>query len=110
MISFNLGTDLKISGILENTGHGAVLNLLSAGGLFSGSEPNMAVPLNVSGGPLQYRYRFTHIHFHYGMNDDVGSEHLVAGRAFPAEVSIANTQISVIKLTSIFLSLIEPHI
>jgi len=46
----------------------------------------MQTPVNISGGPLSYRYRFHEIHMHYGLNDQFGSEHSVEGYTFPAEV------------------------
>jgi hypothetical protein len=42
--------------------------------------------INVTGGPLSYRYQFQEIHVHYGLRDDGGSEHSINGYAFPAEV------------------------
>lgn len=44
------------------------------------------MPVNLTGGPLSYRYRFHEIHIHYGLHDQFGSEHSVEGYAFPAEV------------------------
>lgn len=43
--------------------------------------------VNLTGGPLSYRYRFQEIHIHYGLHDQFGSEHSVGGYSFPAEVS-----------------------
>lgn len=43
-------------------------------------------PVNISGGPLSYRYQFHEIHLHFGADDRIGSEHTVDGHAFPAEV------------------------
>lgn len=47
----------------------------------------MQTPVNITGGPLSYRYRFHEIHIHYGLHDQFGSEHSVDGYTFPAEVS-----------------------
>ena len=33
------------------------------------------------------RYLLHHLHFHWGSNDHIGSEHQFNGRSFPAEVS-----------------------
>lgn len=44
-------------------------------------------PVNLTGGPLSYRYRFHEIHIHYGLHDQFGSEHSVEGYTFPAEVN-----------------------
>lgn len=46
------------------------------------------IPVNLTGGPLSYRYRFHEIHIHYGLHDQFGSEHSVEGYTFPAEVNI----------------------
>ncbi|KAA0186634.1 carbonic anhydrase alpha, 3-like [Hyalella azteca] len=67
----------KVSCTVENTGHSVVVSLDS-------SKP----PLNVTGGPLSYRYQLTEIHLHYGASDQLGSEHTVSGRAFPAELQL----------------------
>lgn len=45
------------------------------------------IPVNLTGGPLSYRYRFHEIHIHYGLHDQFGSEHSVEGYTFPAEVN-----------------------
>lgn len=47
--------------------------------------------INITGGPLSYRYRFQEIHIHYGLHDQFGSEHSVQGYTFPAEVSKIET-------------------
>lgn len=44
--------------------------------------------INITGGPLSYRYRFEEMHIHYGLHDQYGSEHSVQGYTFPAEVSV----------------------
>lgn len=64
-----------MSGYLENTGHSVVLTL-------DGGK----TPVNVTGGPLSYRYQLTEAHLRYGTVDLLGSEHTINGRAFPAEV------------------------
>ncbi|XP_044578216.1 carbonic anhydrase-related protein B [Cotesia typhae] len=67
-----------IRGILANTGHGVVFSV----------DNGTQHPVNISGGPLSYRYQFHEIHLHYGMSDHLGSEHTVDGYAFPAEIQI----------------------
>ena len=42
---------------------------------------------NVSGGGLSDVYTTVQFHFHYGPNDTVGSEHIVDGEHYAAEVS-----------------------
>ncbi|KAK8397595.1 hypothetical protein O3P69_004402 [Scylla paramamosain] len=67
----------KVSGYLENTGHSVVLTL-------DGGK----TPVNVTGGPLSYRYQLTEAHLRYGIVDLLGSEHTINGRAFPAELQL----------------------
>lgn len=64
-----------MSGILLNTGHDIVLKL------------NDTPKVNISGGPLSYQYTLSEVHIHYGNHDEHGSEHTIAGKHFPAEVS-----------------------
>lgn len=59
----------------------------NGGGMGGGSGGLPKTLVNITGGPLSYRYQFHEIHIHYGMRDDAGSEHTVDGYAFPAEVS-----------------------
>lgn len=54
----------------------------------SQSYDDSRVAINITGGPLSYRYRFEEMHIHYGLHDQYGSEHSVQGYTFPAEVSI----------------------
>ena len=57
------------------------------GGGSGGSSGSPKTLVNITGGPLSYRYQFHEIHIHYGLRDDGGSEHFVDGYAFPAEVA-----------------------
>lgn len=66
---------LQVNGVLENTGHSVVFTL------DAGKEP-----INVTGGPLSYKYQLTEAQLHYGLDDLQGSEHTINGKAFPAEV------------------------
>lgn len=43
--------------------------------------------VNISGGPLAYRYQFEEIYIHYGTENSRGSEHFIQGYSFPGEVS-----------------------
>lgn len=44
-------------------------------------------PVELTGGALKsHRYRFWQLHAHWGSQDQQGSEHLLDGRAFPAEL------------------------
>lgn len=38
---------------------------------------NYTAPVMISGGPLTPTYRFTQLHFHWGVNDSLGSEDLI---------------------------------
>lgn len=46
--------------------------------------------VNISGGPLAYRYQFEEIYIHYGTDNQQGSEHHIQGYSFPAEVCSKN--------------------
>ncbi|XP_066990047.1 carbonic anhydrase-related protein 10-like [Macrobrachium rosenbergii] len=63
-----------VGGVINNTGHSVVLTL-------EGS-------INITGGPLSYRYQVSHVQLHFGGSDQSGSEHTVNGTAFPAELQI----------------------
>ncbi|GBO43138.1 hypothetical protein AVEN_121654-1, partial [Araneus ventricosus] len=69
-----------VSGVLTNTGHSVAFRV---------SNPQTSVPINISGGPLSYKYRFHELHLHYGRTDDRGSEHTVSGTSFPGEVILS---------------------
>ncbi|XP_026468372.1 carbonic anhydrase-related protein 10-like isoform X2 [Ctenocephalides felis] len=76
----------RISGSILNTGHSVIFsadNESNPGGI-GGGAPHV----NLTGGPLSYRYRFQEIHIHYGLHDQFGSEHSVGGYSFPAEIQI----------------------
>ena len=49
--------------------------------------------VNISGGPLAYRYQFEEIYIHYGIENSQGSEHKIGGTNFPGEVSISNKRL-----------------
>ncbi|CAG9861000.1 unnamed protein product [Phyllotreta striolata] len=59
---------------LENNGHTALLSIKI------GNLPN------IRGGPLNATYNFTQLHFHWGRNDDEGSENLINNQSFPLEL------------------------
>lgn len=75
----------RISGTISNTGHSVVFTINNETAPNSGT---VQVPVNLTGGPLSYRYRFHEIHIHYGLHDQFGSEHSVEGYTFPAEIQI----------------------
>ena len=47
----------------------------------------------LSGGPLLHKYQFKQFHFHWGAGDDHGSEHLVNGKSYPAELHLVHWNI-----------------
>ncbi|GFS84745.1 putative carbonic anhydrase-like protein 2 [Nephila pilipes] len=67
----------KVNGTLKNTGHSVRFRL----------DPD-SPPVTVNGGPLSYKYRVHEVLLHYGRTDDRGSEHTIAGHAFPGELQI----------------------
>lgn len=69
---------LQINGMLLNTGQSLVFRV----------DKENKNHVNITGGPLAYRYQFEEFYIHYGSSDHSGSEHTVSGYAFPAEVSI----------------------
>ncbi|XP_075045405.1 carbonic anhydrase 5A, mitochondrial isoform X2 [Mixophyes fleayi] len=44
----------------------------------------------VSGGPLENPYRLKQFHFHWGVNNDWGSEHTVDSKVYPAELHLVH--------------------
>ncbi|XP_022658276.1 carbonic anhydrase-related protein 10-like isoform X2 [Varroa jacobsoni] len=99
----------RVRGILHNTGQGVVFRLDTLDGSssanlavqsetsghmvehiqhLSGIKNDIVSLVNISGGPLSYSYRVYEIQLHFGRHDHQGSEHLLAGFAFPAEVQI----------------------
>ncbi|CAL1284931.1 unnamed protein product [Larinioides sclopetarius] len=70
---------IRVNGLITNTGHGVIFRTTPA----SHNEI-----LNITGGPLSYKYRFSEIHIHFARSDEKGSEHLIAGYQFPAELQI----------------------
>lgn len=67
---------LQVNGMLHNTGQSLVFRI----------DKDSKTHVNISGGPLAYRYQFEEIYIHYGSKNDQGSEHYIHGYSFPAEV------------------------
>lgn len=67
----------QVSGTLFNTGQSLVFRV----------DKDTKNHVNITGGPLDYRYQFEEIYIHYGTDDGQGSEHHVNGYSFPGEVS-----------------------
>ncbi|KAK3909593.1 Carbonic anhydrase-related protein 10 [Frankliniella fusca] len=72
----------KISGTLANTGQSLVLRV----------DQDSKHHVNISGGPLAYRYQLQEGYIHYGTHDNHGSEHTVQGQAFPGEIQLYGFQ------------------
>ncbi|KAL8569321.1 hypothetical protein ACOMHN_024269 [Nucella lapillus] len=69
-----------MSGFLQNNGHDITFYAEHSGmSRWDG--------VNITGGPLSYRYRVDQIKLHFGLADSEGSEHTVAGKSFPVELS-----------------------
>ena len=43
--------------------------------------------VNISGGPLSYNYPIYDISLHFGLRDEIGSEHSIDGSQYAGEVS-----------------------
>ena len=57
---------------MENSGHSLVLTTATTGA---------SIKLSSVG-----TFKLVQLHFHWGKNDKMGSEHLVNGKSYPAEV------------------------
>ena len=55
--------------------------------LAASSSATPPAVVSVTGGPFSYTYHMDSIYLHFGRTDLHGSEHVVAGVSFPAEVS-----------------------
>lgn len=66
-----------VSGKITNTGQTLVFRVEE------GQEP-----VNITGGPLAYKYQFQEMFFHWGEKGGAGSEHTVAHHSFPAELQL----------------------
>ncbi|XP_044735787.1 carbonic anhydrase-related protein 10 [Chrysoperla carnea] len=67
-----------VSGKLYNTGQSLVFRV----------DQSSKQHVNISGGPLAYRYQFEEIYIHYGTENNHGSEHQIQGYRFPGEIQI----------------------
>jgi len=74
----NLSIDKHmVSGKITNTGQTLVFKVEEG-----------QVPVNITGGPLAYKYQFQQMFFHWGSNGGPGSEHTVNHHSFPAELQL----------------------
>ncbi|KAJ8895267.1 hypothetical protein PR048_000592 [Dryococelus australis] len=71
------GCLVQVSGTLYNTGQTLAFRV----------DKDTKHHVNITEGPLAYRYQFEEIYIHYGTDNQKGSEHRVQGYSFPAEVS-----------------------
>ncbi|XP_053400114.1 carbonic anhydrase-related protein 10-like isoform X2 [Mercenaria mercenaria] len=55
---------------------------------FEANETSIYAPVNLTLGPLSYKYTVSQIKIHFGSWDGVGSEHSVNGESFDGEVHI----------------------
>lgn len=53
-------------------------------------EPVYIGNSTMNGGPLEDDYVLLQLHFHWGHNDSLGSEHTIDGRRFPLEMHLVN--------------------
>ena len=67
---------IQVAGYLTNVGQGLIFTVDNS------SKPSV----NLTGGPLSYKYEWHQMALHFGLNNQTGSEHTIAGRSFPAEV------------------------
>lgn len=74
---------LQVSGTLFNTGQSLVFRV----------DKDTKNHVNITGGPLDYRYQFEEIYIHYGTDDGQGSEHHVNGYSFPGEVCLVKQSV-----------------
>ena len=77
----NYDKNLTLNFTVSNNGHGMVVSL-------TGSD------YVVSGGGLAGSYKTIQFHLHWGTNEDKGSEHVVNGNSYPAEVRGARNLVS----------------
>jgi carbonic anhydrase len=49
---------------------------------------------SLEGGPLKNKYVLEQFHCHWGPEDSVGSEHLVDGKSYAAEVNMIETALN----------------
>ncbi|XP_076041413.1 carbonic anhydrase-related protein A [Oratosquilla oratoria] len=68
----------RISGTLLNTGQSVIFRV----------EKGTTEHVNITGGPLIYKYRFEELYMHFGLENNQGSEHQINGITFPAEIQL----------------------
>jgi len=80
---YETGKKRLTKGTFQNNGHTAQLDVVAT------------LPDDVgllTGGPLDGEYKILQLHFHWGSNDSVGSEHTLQGESFPIELHIVHVK------------------
>jgi len=72
------------TGIFKNNGHTAQLDAVSPLGATQGI---------LRGGQLGGDYQILQLHFHWGANDNQGSEHTVDGKMYPLELHVVHVKV-----------------
>ncbi|XP_033116213.1 carbonic anhydrase 14-like isoform X2 [Anneissia japonica] len=93
LVLTNLVPVNEVQMYLENNGHTLMVHL-------NGSE-------EISGADLGNTYIAEQFHFHWGSDDSVGSEHLIDGRQYPAELHIVHYDID--RFSSINTAITQPR-
>lgn len=83
----------QVSGVLQNTGQSLVFRI----------DKDTKQHVNISGGPLAYRYQFEEIYIHYGIENSLGSEHKIHGYHFPGEVSTLRAKSTPLRIVFVFI-------
>lgn len=73
----SVGMD-KTHGHVYNTGHGISFIV----------DLNINEMVNISGGPLSYNYPIYDISIHFGLKDDIGSEHAIDNSHYAGEIQL----------------------
>ncbi|CAH1776302.1 unnamed protein product [Owenia fusiformis] len=68
-----------VGGWLLNNGHDIKFKI---------DDPAKPNSINITKGPLSYMYRVIDITIHFGSSDDLGSDHTIEGKSFPAEIQL----------------------
>jgi len=78
------GATRLVEGSIKNNGHTAQVDVIET----------LAGDVGVlSGGPLGSDYQVLQLHFHWGSDDNQGSEHTLDGQSFPMEMHIVHKKV-----------------
>lgn len=80
------GDDRVTTGLFKNNGHTAQLDVADTLGATQGI---------LRGGQLEGDYQILQLHFHWGANDQQGSEHTVDGKEYPLELHVVHRKVGV---------------